>query len=487
MGRMKTCTGCKLQLPVSEFNARRASSDGLSPLCKTCKNIRYKVRYSSKRDSRIAQVRARTKKNLAALGRIKIQSGCQVCGLKDERSWLFDFDHLRDKRSLVSRMISHRLDKIVAESEKCQVLCSNCHRETTYRRALGTTEPVPPKKCLQVPVLMRNWQALLEFKNRPCMDCGRSYHFSAMDCDHRDPKTKAGDPSNMARQNSEAKFLAELSKCDVVCSNCHRIRERSRPPPSKTLSVRDEARALMSLFPGMSYQKAIRDTIARREGPQAAVPDSMAGAYVTAITAQQAASVILKYEWLGTMGHPQACYGLWFDLDGTPALAGVVCFGFATGNQARNVCGPQHAKLAIALERGACVHWAPKNAASWFIPKAIEMASREHGWKIFYAYSDPEANEVGTIYQACNWLYLGKGPGHGPTRERWIKPDGTKVSSRALRYWKLKPTEALRLGWKRETVSARGKYVWFEGSRSFKKQMQSLLVHAPVPYPKRCK
>jgi hypothetical protein len=47
-----------------------------------------------------------------------------------------------------------------------------------------------------------------------------------MDCDHRDPITKLGDPSNMARNGSEAALDAELLKCDVVCSNCHRKRNR---------------------------------------------------------------------------------------------------------------------------------------------------------------------------------------------------------------------------------------------------------------------
>jgi hypothetical protein len=29
------------------------------------------------------------------------------------------------------------------------------------------------------------------------------------------------------------------------------------------------------------------------------------------------------------------------------------------------------------------------------------------GYNVFVAYSDPAANEVGTVYQASNWLYCG--------------------------------------------------------------------------------
>jgi hypothetical protein len=481
---MKICSQCKQEKNETEFTLRKASRDGLTASCKKCKQQLDTAVYQKHRSKRIEYVKSHTAKNQAIIGQLKIDTGCQMCGLKDSRPWLFDFDHLGDKTRLVSRMMSHKIGDIIAETKKCQVLCSNCHRTITYQRVYGTIDPVTPKKCLRVPVFMRNWKVLLNFKKNPCMDCGKSFHFAAMDCDHRDPKTKLGEPSNMSKGH-EAKFLAELAKCDVVCSNCHRIRNNSRHIPNNTLSIREQAKQLMVESTGLSYQKAIRDVIAKIEGPKQNAPVTMEGAYVTKISNQQAGEIILKYEWLGTMGRPQSCYGLWFNIDGIPSLAGVVCFGFATGRQASNVCGKENAKLAIALERGACVYWAPKNAASWFLPKAMALASKEKGWKIFFAYSDPAANELGTIYQACNWIYLGIGPGHGPTREVWTKPNGVKVTSRALRFQKLTTKQAIAAGWKKKIVPSRGKYVWFEGNYKFKQAMKKALIHPPVKYPKR--
>jgi len=481
---MKKCSTCGSFKTPESFVVRKQSKDGLSASCRECKKLRDSACYQKFRKDRIGKVRQRTLKNQAVLGDIKTQNGCHRCGLKDNRSWLFDFDHLGDKQNLVSRMIGHKLDAVLDEASKCQVLCSNCHRAVTYQRRNGTSDPVASKKALQIPVVMKNWQAMLEFKARPCLDCGLTFHFAAMDCDHRDPKTKTGDPATLFRNGAHEAFMAELEKCDPVCSNCHRIRENARAKDTSQLSVRELAQLRMVQTPGLSYQRAIREVIAERE-PFKNPPRTMAGAYVTKISNERAAGVILKYEWLGTMGRPQACYGLWFVLEGVPTLAGAVCFGLTTGNQANNVCGPTNAHLAIALERGACVHWAPKNAASWFVPKAIAMASKDYGWRIFYAYSDPEANEIGTIYQACNWLYLGAGPGHGPTRQRWTTPEGKRVSSRALRYHKLKSKEALALGWTKEVVRSRGKYVWFEGSARYKTKMRKLLVHPVAEYPKR--
>lgn len=65
---------------------------------------------------------------------------------------------------------------------------------------------------------------LNETKSVPCKDCGQSYPPYVMDFDHRDPSKKKYTIS-MARGLWTWKSLrAEVAKCDVVCSNCHRIR-----------------------------------------------------------------------------------------------------------------------------------------------------------------------------------------------------------------------------------------------------------------------
>lgn len=60
-------------------------------------------------------------------------------------------------------------------------------------------------------------------KSNPCMDCGRSYPPYVMDFDHRDPGTKRGTITAMARYGVKT-LLAEIAKCDLVCANCHRER-----------------------------------------------------------------------------------------------------------------------------------------------------------------------------------------------------------------------------------------------------------------------
>ncbi len=246
----------------------------------------------------------------------------------------------------------------------------------------------------------------------------------------------------------------------------------------------------MEATPGLCFQNAIRQERAKLEGVPEGAPTSMAEAWVTAVTREQAEVIILRNEWLATMNRRgNAWYGLWFNVNGIPTLAGVACFGPGPGSLAQNLCGVDNRAKTICLERGACEHWVPKNAASWFIPKAIAMAARDHGWRIFFAYSDEEAGEIGTVYQACNWHYLGKGNGRGgrPHR-RWRTPEGKVVQSRQMRRpgRRLKRVDCLAMGWKEEWQPAKSRYVHFEGNASEKRLYRKALRFPIIElYPKR--
>jgi len=71
-------------------------------------------------------------------------------------------------------------------------------------------------------------RALLDsHKAKPCADCGIQYPPYVMDFDHLDATQKSLVLSSGYRRNLEV-VLAEIEKCDVVCSNCHRIRTHER-------------------------------------------------------------------------------------------------------------------------------------------------------------------------------------------------------------------------------------------------------------------
>lgn len=77
----------------------------------------------------------------------------------------------------------------------------------------------------------RNREIIRKAKEKPCADCGIQYPFYVMQFDHLGNKEftiSSGGASSVMR------LLAEISKCEVVCANCHaeRTYQRRQPAPS---------------------------------------------------------------------------------------------------------------------------------------------------------------------------------------------------------------------------------------------------------------
>lgn len=71
--------------------------------------------------------------------------------------------------------------------------------------------------------------AVKEAKDKPCMDCKQRFLPCQMDFDHRDRSTKIANVSRMISNDTSLKLLiVEIKKCDLVCANCHRLREYRR-------------------------------------------------------------------------------------------------------------------------------------------------------------------------------------------------------------------------------------------------------------------
>lgn len=81
---------------------------------------------------------ARYERRRRAVDAIKLTRGCADCGYREHAEAL-DFDHLpgRGKVSHISKLVSNAgMDKILAEIEKCDVVCANCHRVRTAERRI---------------------------------------------------------------------------------------------------------------------------------------------------------------------------------------------------------------------------------------------------------------------------------------------------------------------------------------------------------------
>jgi hypothetical protein len=104
--------------------------------------------------------------------------------------------------------------------ENCEV-CRKAHTEYVKSRR----KPAKGKSVTRI----KGRIAIIEEKLRrgSCMDCGLEVtrdNYICFDFDHRDPAEKSFAVSQKSRDVSEAVLNAEFAKCDLVCSNCHRLR-----------------------------------------------------------------------------------------------------------------------------------------------------------------------------------------------------------------------------------------------------------------------
>jgi hypothetical protein len=132
----KTCSHCKKDLPLDEFNKK---GSGKQPYCRACQSIAMRAYYALNRlhhRSVVMRLKAkRMAKNRDKLREYFSSRCCVDCGNKDIR--VLEFDHVRGTKSAnVSLLLArgHSWGNILAEIIKCDLVCANCHRIRTFER-----------------------------------------------------------------------------------------------------------------------------------------------------------------------------------------------------------------------------------------------------------------------------------------------------------------------------------------------------------------
>jgi hypothetical protein len=134
-GATKRCTMCGEETPLDDFHRNRSRKDGRQNNCKPCniaRNQRWYRENPDVRDRRMDEQVRRRKRDLQRklLDHLRAHP-CVDCGETDPV--VLDFDHQRDKIANVSLMVLRKRPwpVILAEIEKCEVVCANCHRRRT--------------------------------------------------------------------------------------------------------------------------------------------------------------------------------------------------------------------------------------------------------------------------------------------------------------------------------------------------------------------
>jgi len=247
----------------------------------------------------------------------------------------------------------------------------------------------------------------------------------------------------------------------------------------------------------IAHQKVVRDIKAETD------KHNLFGAYwdnidldlkktiVKEVSVTTAKNIIEEYEWLGCMpAISWYCFGIYFG----ELCGGVVVFSPEYIENLGRWDKYDFTGKIILLSRGVCLHWTPKNTNSKLVMAAIRMLPEKY--KVVTALTDHLAGEIGTIYQACNFFYVGSmrdantniPNSKNGDRDGWFI-DGKLYGARSLRlkYGNTKMETLCRFNREVKKVKQNSKhrYFFFRGTVQEVKYYKSKIEHLIKPYPKR--
>jgi hypothetical protein len=247
---------------------------------------------------------------------------------------------------------------------------------------------------------------------------------------------------------------------------------------------------------GTAHQKVIRDQKAQQDlynlfgNYWDDIDKDLKKAVVKPIDFATAKRIVEEYEWLGCMPSVSLYYfGIYFD----NICGGCVVFSPEYIENLGAWDKYEYTGKILLLSRGVCIHWTPVNTNSKLIMSAIKMLPKKY--KVITATTDHLAGEIGTIYQACNFEYVGSMRDANPNvrskngdRTGWLI-NGKLYSARTIRqkYGDTKMETLLKRNRTVEKVKQNSKhrYFLFRGSNKEKAYLRSKIEHLIKPYPKR--
>jgi hypothetical protein len=135
---MKTSQRAALKAGEKNYNTGKPCKYGhyapkrtANGVCAVCARKHGRRDYKKHKSRRLDKERRRQGSIAVLIASLKSQP-CADCKISYP-PWVMDFDHVRGrKRAKISSLRSRRV--ITREAQKCQVVCSNCHRNRTHVR-----------------------------------------------------------------------------------------------------------------------------------------------------------------------------------------------------------------------------------------------------------------------------------------------------------------------------------------------------------------
>lgn len=212
---------------------------------------------------------------------------------------------------------------------------------------------------------------------------------------------------------------------------------------------------------------------------------NVSGIIIKEISVKEARGYIATFHYSKTMpDSTKYVYGGFYN----GLLVGIVCYGMGCGkNQYTSVISDIKNGEYLELTRVWCLHNSPKNTESKIISSSIKMLPKNI--KLVVSFADDSRGHCGIIYQATNWIYIGKNKGG----KMLIGKDGIEKHPRLIgiyrkrrkEYEKLTSSEIVELeGWKYVDSGVKHKYIYIRGSKSYKKEIIKTIKEKILTYPK---
>lgn len=141
----KMCSSCKEALPVEDFAFKNRATGHRQSKCRECAKSYGKKHYESHRSDYIARARKKnaetTEAKRAYVAKLRNRP-CMDCGGVFPEPCM-DFDHRSGRtvkgsnspETIANMKNDHKgIACLMAEIEKCDVVCANCHRLRTHKR-----------------------------------------------------------------------------------------------------------------------------------------------------------------------------------------------------------------------------------------------------------------------------------------------------------------------------------------------------------------
>jgi hypothetical protein len=206
----KVCSKCKQLKENKDFFRWKKSADGYFCWCKKCQKTACKKSVQKLRDK---------------LKEYKSLHPCVICGENDTDVLILHHRKPGLKEFLVSEIVCQALyswKRVLAELNKCDSLCSNCHRKLHYP---DQTRKIVMRKNAKGDKVwshsrMKKWEFELK-EGKSCIICGETHH-QCLEFHHRNPaEKKFGIKEGLRKGRGKERILLEINKCDLLCSNCH--------------------------------------------------------------------------------------------------------------------------------------------------------------------------------------------------------------------------------------------------------------------------